>query len=281
MQLISIIIPCYNSGDILMRSVNSVLYQTYKFVEIILVNDGSNDSDTIEAISKLPPQVKIINQENKGLSAARNAGIRASNGEYILTLDCDDYLQTTFLDKALEILNKDQELVYVFSHIKMFGEKSMVLERQYNFFVQLFTNQLPYCLLMKKVLWEKVGGYDEDMKLGFEDWEFNIRLGKHGYKAIGLGEPLFNYFASSTGMMKSTSDKNYISILRYIRRKHKDIYCISGLYAIWKKWNNQHMPYPSGMYILMYIMTEILPGNTYNLVYKGLSFIKQSERFSK
>ena len=232
MNTVSIIIPCYNGGGTVERAVNSVINQSYSEYEVIVVNDGSDDEETLKVLSGFSGQVRVINQENKGLSAARNTGIKNAQGKYILSLDCDDYLEPAFMEKGVEILDKQQDLAYVFTHINMFGEKKGVLERRYNYFVQLLNNQLPYCLLMHKELWEEVGGYDEDMKLGYEDWEFNIRLGKNGYYGIGIEEPLFNYYVSSTGMMKSTSDKNYISILRYIRKKHSDIYSVNGLYRI-------------------------------------------------
>jgi glycosyltransferase involved in cell wall biosynthesis len=277
---VSVIVPCYNGGKTLVRAVDSIINQSYSENEIIVVNDGSNDERTLEVLKGLPDQVQVINQENKGLSAARNTGLKSAKGHYVLTLDSDDYLSPTFLEKAVDLIEKEQGLAYVFTHINMFGEKQGVLQRKYNYFVQLFNNQLPYCLLMQKELWEKVGGYDENMKLGYEDWEFNIRLGKNGYFGIELQEPLFNYYVSSSGMMKSTSDKHYISILRSIRKKHNDIYSINRLYSIWIEWKDKPMPYPAAMYFLMYIATEILPGNLYNYLYKKLEFMKQSERLS-
>ncbi len=280
MEKVSVIIPCYNGGSTLERAVNSVVNQTFSEHEVVVVNDGSTEEKTLDVLKSLPKEVSVINQDNKGLSAARNTGLKNATGHFVLTLDSDDYLAPTFLEKAIGLLEEQQDLAYVFSHINMFGEKQGVLERKYNYFVQLFNNQLPYCLLMQKELWEKVGGYDETMKLGYEDWEFNIRLGKNGYFGIELQEPLFNYYVSSSGMMKSTSDKHYISILREIRKKHNDLYSIKGLYSVWKEWKHKPMPYPAILYLLMYIATETLPGNMYNLIYRKMEFMKQSERIS-
>lgn len=280
LKKVSVIIPCYNGGSTIERAVNSVLNQSYSDVELIVVNDGSNDQKTLEVLDALPSHIQIIHQENKGLSAARNTGLKSAVGYYVLTLDSDDYLSPEFIEKSVKLIEKESGLAYVFSYINMFGEKKGVLERKYNYFVQLFNNQLPYCLLMQKSLWEKMGGYDEKMKLGYEDWEFNIRLGMNGYYGIELEEPLFNYYVSSAGMMKSMSDKNYISILRNIRKKHNDVYTIKNLYTEWKNWKDKPMPYPALMYLLMYLATEILPGDLYNYLYRKMEFLKQSERLS-
>lgn len=278
---VSVIIPCYNSGSTLLRAVESIQDQTIKNIEIIIVNDGSDDSHTLKVLRNISTQVKIITQKNMGLSFARNTGIREANGKYILPLDSDDYLLSNFVEKALRKIKEENTITCVYSDINMFGEREGILERNYNYFIQLFTNQLPYCLLYEKKIWSEIGGYDENMKLGYEDWEFNIRLGKNGYYPTRISEALFNYHLSNTGMLVSQSDKNYISILRDIRKKHRDVYRISELYRIWKKWRHKPMPYPTILYIGMYLATEFLPGNVYNYIYSKLRFLKQSERFSQ
>jgi len=278
---VSVIIPCYNSGSTLLRAVESIQDQTIKNIEIIVVNDGSDDSHTLEVLRNIPKKIKVITQKNMGLSAARNTGIREAKGKYILPLDSDDYLLSSFVEVTLKKIKNENNVFCIFTDINMFGEKEGILERNYNYFVQLFTNQLPYCLLYEKKIWSEIGGYDENMKIGYEDWEFNIRLGKYGYYPERINQALFNYHISNTGMLVSKSDKNYISILRDIRNKHKDIYCISELYRIWKKWRHTPMPYPTLLYIGMYLATEFLPGNVYNYIYSTLRFLKQSERFSR
>ena len=281
MSKVSVIIPCYNSGKTILRAVQSVQVQTYKNIEIIIVNDGSTDKYTLDIFEKLSGNVKIINQENRGLPSARNSGIKIADGKYILPLDSDDYLLPNFIDKALKKIENEKETHVVFSNLYMFGDREGILIRNFNFFVQLFTNQLPYCLFFEKKVWDDVGGYDENMKIGYEDWEFNIRLSKNGYYPSKIDEALFYYSVSSKGMLKSQSDKNYINILRYMRSKHDDVYNIYSLYKIWNTWNEYSKPYPTLFYILMFIATEYLPGNIYNYIYSKLNFLKQSERVSE
>ena len=106
--LISLIIPCYNYGQYISEAIESVLKQTYQNFEIIVIDDGSTEELTKQVVSELNyPKSKVIRQENRGLSAPRNGGIREARGEFIVPLDADDKLHPTFLQKCLLIfLNK-------------------------------------------------------------------------------------------------------------------------------------------------------------------------------
>ena len=104
-DLISIIIPVYNAENVLQRCVNSLVSQTYTPVEIILVDDGSADSSLsiCEELAKNHSNIKVISQENSGAASARNAGLSEANGEYIMFVDSDDWVEPTFCEKALEM----------------------------------------------------------------------------------------------------------------------------------------------------------------------------------
>jgi glycosyltransferase involved in cell wall biosynthesis len=97
---ISVTIPVYNvEPNYIENAINSVINQTYENIEIIVVNDGSTDINTIEYLKSINnPKVKIVNQENKGLGGARNTGIANSTGEYIGFLDADDWLDANFYE---------------------------------------------------------------------------------------------------------------------------------------------------------------------------------------
>ena len=98
--LTSIIIPCYNDAQYIEQSVLSAVNQTYPYIEVIVVDDGSN-AETKKILKKLESKIfKLITQENYGQSKARNIGIEAANGDYILVLDSDDYIESTFCEKA-------------------------------------------------------------------------------------------------------------------------------------------------------------------------------------
>ena len=108
----SIIIPVYNTESYLKKCIDSVLNQTYKDYEIIIVNDGSTDNskDIIEEYQNKYEFIKVINQDNQGLSMARNNGIKKSLGDYFLLLDSDDYIEKELLEKLDEEINKTPNL---------------------------------------------------------------------------------------------------------------------------------------------------------------------------
>src|SRR5215213_3125487 len=98
--LVSVVIPCYNQAHFLGEAIESVLAQSYPNFEIVVVDDGSTD-DTSEVAGSYP-KVRLVRQENQGLSGARNAGLARSEGEYVVFLDADDRLRPEALEAHLE-----------------------------------------------------------------------------------------------------------------------------------------------------------------------------------
>ena len=108
--LISIVIAVYNDAEFIEQAVDSAVNQTYDNLEIILVDDGS-DETTKSILQKIKNKVTIlITQENQGQSKARNVGVENTNGEYILILDSDDYFESTFCEKALVVFKGDEKI---------------------------------------------------------------------------------------------------------------------------------------------------------------------------
>ena len=268
MVKISIIIPCYNTHTYLDFTLESIKNQTFRDYEIIIVNDGSCNPETISYLTKLPSDIIVINQKNKGLSAARNTGIEKANGYYCLPLDCDDWLAPNFLEKTISLLKESHENTYAYSYMKLEGEENSILTKSYNFFEQLFTNQIPYCILMPKFMWENLGGYDEYMTNGYEDWEFNIRLGINGYFGVVVPSPLFHYRVSSQGMLKSISQSSHFDLWKYIQNKHYSYFEYSKMYELWKFWKNRKSTYPLTILFLWWIFSNNMPNWICNYILK-------------
>jgi len=275
--LVSVVIPCYNSGTTLQETLDSVERQTYQNLEVIVVDDGSDDA-TKALLSALGDRVILISQENKGLSAARNTGIRNSSGDYVLPLDADDYLHPDFIKLCMDELSAVNNKIFVFTYLNCFGDTVGVLEKTYNRLDQLFVNQLPYCMLYPKQAWRELGGYDEDMRLGYEDWEFNIRLGIHGYVGVVVKRPLFNYRVSSSGMLKSVSGNRHGMLWAYIQKKHKQHYRPSALYVVWKEWRSRPSAYPPWVYIGAYLLFHALPSDWFSRVFSKMRIFSASNR---
>jgi glycosyltransferase involved in cell wall biosynthesis len=196
--LVSVIIPCYNQAQFLTESITSVITQSYQNWEIIIVNDGSTDDSRIIAnqlISTYPQyRIKLIEQINSGVANARNTGISAAKGEYILPLDADDILTDYAIDKLLNISFKSNHLSVAFGSFQMFGVENDIVfsadvyspENIKNF------NMISPCSMFHRSIWEKVGGYNERIE-GYEDWEFWLRCHLHNVPFIGTREVILNY----------------------------------------------------------------------------------------
>tara|TARA_R110002095_G_scaffold161072_1_gene139580 strand:- start:537 stop:1394 length:858 start_codon:yes stop_codon:yes gene_type:complete len=230
-KLVSIIVPCYNQAHFLGESLQSVLNQTYSNWECIIVNDGSQDNTKSIADSwcNNDKRFKYLEKTNGGLSSARNAGITISKGEYILPLDADDILHESFLSTLVPELNNDESLAIVSCYSKFFfkNKENIIHELKpigttYN--ALLFENCLIATSLFRKQCWEDVGGYDETMKKGFEDWEFWLAITKQGWKFKVVEEFLFYYRKSKKSMLIDTLENHRISNLEYVIEKHNELY---------------------------------------------------------
>lgn len=256
---ISVVLPCYNAHAFLARALDSLRTQTFRDFEIVVVDDGSTDPQTIEMLDGLPEDIRMIRQENRGLAGARNRGFSEARADLILPLDCDDWLAPEFLAAAHRAVTRAPMPSFVFADLVLEGESEGILQKPFNLFEQLFFNQLPYCMLMPRSAWDSIGGYDEEMRLGYEDWEFNIRLGLNGFNGIALGKPYFHYWVSSGGMLASISRARHISLWRHIRTKHAKAYRLSALWRLWREWRRKPSVRPLFPYLVWDIAYRILP----------------------
>jgi glycosyltransferase involved in cell wall biosynthesis len=277
---VSVVLPCYNAHAFLPRALDSVRAQTYLDIEIIVVDDGSNNPETITYLDALPDDVHLVRHENRGLAAARNTGFRNAKGRYVLPLDCDDWIEPTFIEAALAALEAAPQCRYAYAHIALSGEASGTLAKHFNYFEQLFLNQLPYCILIERDAWEQQGGYDETMRQGYEDWEFNIRLGSHGVIGVEIPEPLFNYHVSQAGMLRSKSLGLHGTLWRCVQKKNASAYRLGTLLLCWRQWRRSPSTYPLIIYLPWLLMFHILPAGVFAFLFRRLLAYSHSRRAS-
>lgn len=228
--LVSIIIPCFNQGVYLNECIDSIKNQTYDNIEIVLVNDASTDGVTENIINEFKSikiknrNIAIIhNEKNLGLPGTRNEGINASIGEFILPLDADDKISSNFISSCVsEIIKGKKDIIR--GRTLFFGSRTGEwVHKPYNFKVLKYENVAPCTCLFKKIHWEEVGGYKEDMVNGYEDWEFWINMGKHGHTMGDCKEAIFYYRQKSKSMVVE-SNKIRSMLQHNIRMMHKDLY---------------------------------------------------------
>jgi glycosyltransferase involved in cell wall biosynthesis len=224
---ISIVIPCYNQSHYLMDAVESILCQTFKDFEVIIVNDGSTDStqDLAQTILQDNPnfQIQLISQENSGLSATRNTGISVARGKYILPLDADDAIAPTMLEECCEILDKHPSISIVYTARKDFGEvEQIVCAGKFELEYIKYFNQISYCSMYRKQVWMDVAGYRINMKVS-EDWDFWVAAASRGYMGHYIQKPLFYYRRRSNGLFQEVI-KNYEKIFAQIIINNQEVY---------------------------------------------------------
>ncbi|MFA5203894.1 MAG: glycosyltransferase family A protein [Lentisphaeria bacterium] len=222
---IAVIIPCYNQGQYVAEAVDSILRQSYQDFEIIVVNDGSTQQATNDILSRFErPKTRILTTSNQGLSAARNNGIKASLCPYILTLDADDLFEPTFLEKAVAVLDTRPEVGVVTCWVQSFGAMSH-LWRPKGGNVRNFLVVSNSCgnALFRRVCWEQVGGYNEAMREGFEDWDFWLSVTAQGWLVHTLQEALFLY-RRTPGSMFFTAQKQRLKLIRRLVENNKAVF---------------------------------------------------------
>ncbi|WP_339847458.1 glycosyltransferase family A protein [uncultured Dokdonia sp.] len=228
---VSIIVPCYKQAHFLSETLQSVLNQRYTDWECIIVNDGSPDNT--DAIAKdwclRDRRFKYIYKNNGGLPAARNSGISIAKGKFILPLDSDDILHEDFLSLLVPVLENDKGLEIVSCYRKFFKEEitNIVYEHKpigTTYHALLYENILMPSSLYRKESWGRVGGYDETMRKGFEDWEFWIALTKNGQTFKIVEQFLFYYRKSETSMLMDTLANHRIAVMQYVFKKHQEVF---------------------------------------------------------
>ena len=265
--------PCRDCHGFLAEAVASARNQTWEPKEIIIVDDGSTAPETAAALAALPGDVRVIRQENRGTAGARNRGVAESSGQYILPLDCDDRIEPDFAAKAFALID-GREDAFVYPWQARFGLQKWVLESYWDPFEQLVANQLPYCLLIPRSLWQRVGGQDERMRRGYEDWEFNIRLALSGAEGLCLAEPLFHYRIAANGMLLGTSRARHCELWRNIRRKHPRIYSLRGCLRCMSAWSARPRRRSAWKILALYFAYRLLPDVLCNILLDRLRRIR-------
>lgn len=218
--------PCFNQGKYIIESVESVLSQTVKDFEIIIIDDGSSDKYTRQLLGNMKfPKTKIYFTENKGVSAARNYGIQQSIGTYILPIDSDDKISSTYLEEAIPILDTNNDIKLVYANGVYFDSKTGAIELpDYNQKTMLKQNLIFNSALYRKIDWLNCGGYDETFLTGWEDWEFWLRLINHPKQVHKLKSIQLHYRIAITSRNSTLIDKRLEHAEQQLYQKHIDKY---------------------------------------------------------
>ncbi|MCH7400061.1 glycosyltransferase family 2 protein [Belliella sp. DSM 107340] len=225
--LVSVIIPCFNHQNYIVETVNSVLGSIHKNLEIIIVNDGSEDNswDIIQSLEKMDKRIKGINQNNQGPSNARNNGISSAKGEIILPLDGDDLISENYISEAVAVLQGSNDVKLVYCLAEKFGMKSGFWKlKPFSLSSLAKDNMIFISAIFRKEDWKAVGGFDANMSKGWEDWEFWISLLKNGGNVVQLPFIGFYYRILAQSRRKCFRKSDKYLMIDYLNSKHYDFF---------------------------------------------------------
>ena len=199
MATVAVIIPAYNQSHFLGDAVQSVLAQTFTDWEAVIVDDGSTDDTREVALSYSDPRVRYVYQENRGLSGARNTGIRNSSAPYLSFLDSDDLFLPKKLELLLEAFERKPELGLVAGQAKLIDKDGKLLGKTFEKPIPEDGSQLLLgnplhvgSVLLRREWQEKAGLFDERLR-SYEDWDMWLRLAKLGCQTGFVQQPVSLY----------------------------------------------------------------------------------------
>lgn len=228
--LVSIIIPCYNVAETILETLKSACDQTYKKIEIIIVDDGSTDNLELVLQSTISDNgnIKFFRQEvNRGLPATRNVGFLQSSGQYLVFLDGDDLLDPSFVEECCDAFINHTDVSLVYTNVMLFEAENRLFKLpKYSYSRLLLQNCIVATAMIKRENFEHVGLYDESLKV-LEDWELWIRYLDAYPNIYKIEKSLFFYRKrvsrnSMTDLDEVHNISDYTAL--YIYQKHYQIY---------------------------------------------------------
>ena len=224
---VSVLMPCFNHGNFLEEAIGSVVAQTFSDWEIIVVDDGSTDPSTLACLEELKaPNTQVLRTENRGLPAARNLAASHASGSLFCALDADDRLAPAWFEKGVAALDADPRLAFVSHWLQAFGDETWTwTPASCDLPALLARNTVNGAALVRRDAFTAVGGYDESMREGCEDWDLWLRLVERGLRGVIIPEILFHYRRSSSSMSRTMiADEAYRQPLRQLVQKHETFY---------------------------------------------------------
>lgn len=266
MPKISVVIPAYNAMAYLPQTMETVLNQTFDDLEVLVVNDGSLDG-TEEWVSQIKDsRVKLICQENKGLSGARNTGIKNAEGEYIAFLDADDLWEATKLEKQANCLDNNPEVALVYTWTALINQQGISTGRVFanhaegNVWEALTQRNLIECgsvAMVRRCCFETVGVFDQNLLSYVEDWDMWLRIAT-SYPFKVIKEALVYYRQHSTSASKNWTamEKSFCMViekafqdapehLQYLKSRS---YGCANLCLAWKPLQSQQKDFRQAIY---------------------------------
>ena len=226
--LVSIIVTCYNYGEYVEECLRSIEQQTFEQWECIIVDDGSTDDTKIRiAPFLIDLRFRYIWQENGNVSKARNYGLGHAQGKYVICLDADDYVSLNFIKELYEKIADLQPVDLVYPRVQLFGARNEQWDlAPYSYHDLLENNMIVVAAMYERQKFIDLGGYDQNMKTGAEDWEYWIRLLNINSIVLKVTDAVLHYRIKKESKNDTflVDREKKLNNLRYITTKNRDIY---------------------------------------------------------
>jgi glycosyltransferase involved in cell wall biosynthesis len=224
---VSVLMPCFNHGAFIGEAIASVAAQTLQDFEIVVVDDGSTELQTVETLNEYARSgVTVLRTENRGLPAARNHAARHAAGEFFCALDADDRLAPEWFARAVAVLDERPGVAFVSHWLETFGDERWTwMPQRCDLSALLARNSVNGAAVVRRDAFEAVHGYDEAMREGCEDWDLWLRLVEQGFSGFIIPEVLFYYRRRAGSMSRVMLDPDaYRRPLEVLVDKHADAY---------------------------------------------------------
>ena len=227
---ISVIVPNYNKQDYIVQCLQSIKDQTFEDLECIVVDDGSTDNSVkiITEFCNSDNRFKLYCNQNHGLAYSRNFAIQHANGKFILPIDADDWIEQTYVERAMTFFDVHPEFTLFYGKWQFVGYNAdMMNARLGNLHYQSYSNLLKSNSIHCSCVYKRndaigCGMYDTNMK-AYEDWEFLIRL-LYNRHLVCYDPHVSLYYRQFEQSMSSYGHQHYQEIFSYIMQKNKTIY---------------------------------------------------------
>ena len=210
--IVTIITPYFNGGRYIDQTCNCVLDQTFPWFEWIIVDDGSTNQKDIlklEEVAQRDQRIRVVHKENGGISSARNMGIRLARAPYVMSLDCDDLVEPTFVEYCWWMLEKNPKAAWAYTDSCGFQDQEYLWEKTFDPELLKKENHLTEVAFIRKSRLVEIGGYAEVAKHYNEDWYMYLRMVANGqYPVQAKNEYLSWYRRRDNGVLSIVEKQN-------------------------------------------------------------------------
>ncbi|ABU59697.1 glycosyltransferase [Roseiflexus castenholzii] len=227
--LLSVVVPYHNLGAYLAETIASIVASSYRPLDIVIVDDGSDDPASVAALEQVgqmhPDLVRIVRCERGGLARARNRGAQAARGEFLAFVDADDLVEPSFFERAIDVLQRYDNVSFVYSWVRFFGESDACWPTwNVEFPYLLAHNMLTAFVVVRRSDFLAWGQNDPSLSDALEDYDAWISMVEQGCIGVSLPDPLVRYRMRSDSMYHSLSDAQILEMYDRIVARHRSVY---------------------------------------------------------